>query len=113
MHHATLPSARAISSTARLNVSRSSSAPPSEAGSRVLLHPVHDLRGGAPRHDRVDQPVATAISKVRLSKAQAQQVVGVVRRVKIAVDRWAGDGARFRGIPLEHHHVLGGDYLLR
>src|ERR1700682_1774859 len=76
------------------------------AGLDVFVEPLGDVRGGAVRDDRVDQPVAAGLGHVLVGEAEPLPVVDVVAQIQIEADRLAANRARLVGVGGQHHFVL-------
>jgi hypothetical protein len=72
----------------------------------VGLDAVADHLLVAPRHDRIDEPVAAAVLEVGVGEAEPREVVAVVGQAEIDQHVLARDRARLRGVALEQHHLL-------
>jgi len=67
----------------------------------------------APRHDRVDEPVAAVPGEVVVAETEVAQVVRVVRQGHVNRGVPARGFARSRRIPVEHHGQLDADHRVR
>ena len=76
------------------------------AGLDVFVEPLGDVRGGAVRDDRVDQPVAAGLGHVLVGETEPLPVVHVVAQIQVEADRLAANRPRFVGVGGQHHLVL-------
>ena len=60
----------------------------------------------APRHQRIDQPVAAVAGEVGVAKAERAQMRVIGWRAQVEMQELAGGGPRPRRVGFEHHDLL-------